>query len=91
MYNVNDVVVNGVRLKNLFSTQDEKWHSTYIRPIKGLYSMTKVQDMEPGVDVAINMLVDKLRKRFVDKGLPCEMANYLQFCRSSGPYLPHQG
>ncbi|KNG84908.1 benzoate 4-monooxygenase cytochrome P450 [Aspergillus nomiae NRRL 13137] len=79
MYNVNDVIVSGVRLKNLFSNQDEKWHSTYIRPVKGLYSMTKVQEMEPGVDMTINLFMDILRERFVEKGRPCDMADYLNF------------
>lgn len=83
MYNVNDVIVSGVRLKNLFSHQDEKWHSTYIRPVKRLYSMTKVQEMEPGVDVTINLFMDKLRERFVKKGQLCDMADYLNFCKSS--------
>ncbi|KAJ5112538.1 benzoate 4-monooxygenase cytochrome P450, partial [Penicillium argentinense] len=55
MYNVNDVVVGGVRLKNLFSNQDEKWHSTYIRPVKNLYSMRKVQDVENNIDIIINL------------------------------------
>lgn len=33
-YNVNDSVVSGVRIKNLFSLQDEQWHAKYIRPVK---------------------------------------------------------
>ncbi|KAE8381755.1 cytochrome P450 [Aspergillus bertholletiae] len=79
MYNVNDVIVRGMRLKNIFSHQDERWHSTYIRPIKGLYSMTKVQDVEPGVDLTINLFIDKLRERFVEKGRFCDMADHLNF------------
>ncbi|KAE8155091.1 cytochrome P450 [Aspergillus avenaceus] len=79
MYIINDVVISGVRLKNLFSTQDEKWHTTNVKPVKGLYSMTKVQDMEPGVDLTINLLLAKLRERFVATNAVCAMENYLNF------------
>lgn len=79
MYNVNDVIVSGVRLKNLFSHQDETWHSRFIRPIKGLYSMTKVQDFEPGVDKIINLFTEKMRERFVNSGKPCEMSEYINY------------
>lgn len=79
MYPVNDVIISGNRIKNIFSHQDEKWHSKFIRPVKGLYSMSKVQDMEPALDVAINLLLDKLRERFVRPGRICEMSDYLNF------------
>ncbi|KAJ5919177.1 hypothetical protein N7466_010120 [Penicillium verhagenii] len=79
MYNVNDVILGGARLKNLFSNQDEKWHSTFIRPVKGLYSMSKVQEMEPGIDITINFFFEKLRERFVRPGKVCEMSEYLNF------------
>ncbi|KAJ5831933.1 hypothetical protein N7474_000244 [Penicillium riverlandense] len=79
MYNVNDVVVSGVRIKNLFSHQDEKWHSTFIRPVKGLYSMSKVQDVEPGMDQTIKFFFEKLRERFIYPGKVCEMSDYLNF------------
>lgn len=80
MYFPNDVVVAGVRYNNLFSTRDEKWHSTFVRPVKSLYSMSKVQDMEPGLDVTINLFFEKLRERFVQTGNLCDMSEYLNFC-----------
>ncbi|KAJ5751975.1 hypothetical protein N7520_008892 [Penicillium odoratum] len=79
MYNANDVVVGGVRLKNLFSNQDEKWHSVYIRPIKNLYSMSRVQEVEQNVDITINLLLDKLRANFVRTGKPCEMTEWINY------------
>lgn len=80
MYNVNDVMINGVRLSNLFSTQDEKWHSTFIRPVKSLYSMSRVQEVEGNMDVTIKLLFDQLRERFVSKGKTCEMSDWINFC-----------
>ncbi|KAJ5692601.1 cytochrome P450 [Penicillium macrosclerotiorum] len=79
MYNVNDVLVGGNRLSNLFSSQDEKWHSTYIRPVKNLYSMSKVQDVETTMDITINLFFDKLRERFVRTDKPCEMSDWINF------------
>ncbi|KAJ6151580.1 hypothetical protein N7470_007177 [Penicillium chermesinum] len=79
MYFPNDVLVDGIRYSNLFSTRDEKWHSTFVRPIKSLYSMSKVQDMEPGLDVTIALFFEKLRERFVKTGNVCDMSEYLNF------------
>ncbi|KAJ6005035.1 cytochrome P450 [Penicillium herquei] len=79
LYNVNDIKTNGMRLKNLFSHQDEKWHSKYLRPVKNLYSMTKVQDVEPAIDVMISSFADKIRERFVQPGKICQMSEYLTF------------
>ena len=78
-YNVNDVVIDGVRVKNLFSHQDEKWHSQFLRPIKGLYSMTRVQDNEAGVDLMITSFVEKIRERFIKTGKLCDMADYITY------------
>lgn len=78
-YNVNDVVIDGVRMKNLFSHQDEKWHSQFLRPIKGLYSMTRVQDNEAGVDLMITSFVEKIRERFIKTGKLCDMSDYITY------------
>jgi hypothetical protein len=80
MYNVNDVVIGGVRLSNLFSSQDEKWHSTFIRPVKNMYSMSRVQEVEGTMDVTIKLLFDKLRAKFVGTGQTCEMSDWINFC-----------
>ncbi|KAI9931468.1 hypothetical protein MW887_010043 [Aspergillus wentii] len=79
MYSVNDVMVNGTRVSNLFSTRDETWHSTIIRPVKSLYSMTRVQDAEHSVDTAIQLYFEKLQERFVSTGRPCDMADYMLY------------
>lgn len=39
MYRANDVVVNGQRISNVFNTQDEDWHTKYMRPIRGFWSI----------------------------------------------------
>lgn len=81
MYNANDVVVGGMRLKNLFSTQDEKWHSTFVRPVNSLYSMSRVQDVEHHVDLTVNNFLEKLRTNFVKTGKLCEMSDWTNFCK----------
>lgn len=80
MYNVNDVSVSGDRHKNLFSHQDEDWHSKFIRPIKGLYSMTKVRDFEPGIDKIIGIFMEKIQEGFITSGKLCEMSEYISYC-----------
>ncbi|KAI9677969.1 MAG: hypothetical protein M1822_008077 [Bathelium mastoideum] len=79
MVSVNDVMVNGQRVSNLFCTQDEDWHDAKLKPIKSLYSMTKVQDFEANVDLAIDLFVEKLQERFVTVGASCDMAKYLGY------------
>ncbi|CEO60221.1 hypothetical protein PMG11_04859 [Penicillium brasilianum] len=79
MYNVNDVVVAGSRLSNLFSSQDEKWHSTFTRPVKTLYSMSRVQEVEDNMDITLNLFLEKLRERFVRTGITCEMTDWISF------------
>ncbi|KAL2002185.1 hypothetical protein VTN02DRAFT_482 [Thermoascus thermophilus] len=79
MYGVNEAMVAGKRVTNLFATTDEKWHSTFIRPVKSLYSMTKVQDVEHCVDAVINLYLEKLQERFVSPGKACDMADYMVY------------
>ena len=81
MYNVNDVLMEGNCIKNIFSHQDEKWHAKYVRPVKNIYSLTRVQDFEPGVDMTLNLFLDKMRERFISTGQPCEMSDYISFCK----------
>ncbi|KAJ5673992.1 hypothetical protein N7462_009431, partial [Penicillium macrosclerotiorum] len=66
MYRPNDVLIEGHRLSNLFNTQDEEWHNQNIRPIRGLWSMTKALEYEPLIDETLIKFVDKLALRFVD-------------------------
>ncbi|KAJ5263386.1 cytochrome P450 [Penicillium angulare] len=80
LYNVNDVLLpGGIRLKNLFSHQDEQWHLTYIRPVKGLYSIAKSQDFEPAMDVTINLFIEKMEERFMKPGKACDIADYISY------------
>ncbi|KAE8337140.1 hypothetical protein BDV24DRAFT_167552 [Aspergillus arachidicola] len=79
MYNVNNSVVSGVRTKNLFSHQDEPWHAKYIQPIKNHYSVTRVQELEPSVNITINLFLEKLREKFVSTGNTCDMSEYINY------------
>lgn len=81
MYNVADTKIKGGRAKNLFTNQDEKWHEKYSRPIRNFYTMTRVLDMEPGVDMTINLFLEKVRDRFVSTGKACDMDNYVYYCK----------
>ncbi|KAG5948920.1 hypothetical protein E4U53_006106 [Claviceps sorghi] len=66
MYRVNDVVVNGQRISNIFNTQDEAFHTKFTRPIAGFWSLTKILDMEPLMDETILAFANKLGTAFAD-------------------------
>ncbi|OJJ39814.1 hypothetical protein ASPWEDRAFT_25610 [Aspergillus wentii DTO 134E9] len=66
MYRPNDVLIEGHRISNLFNTPDEDWHNQNIRPIRGLWSMTKVLEYEPLIDETLGKLVQKLAAKFAD-------------------------
>lgn len=52
---------------------------TVLRPVRPLYSMTQVLDMESLVDTTINLLCEKLDERFVQPGKSCDMADYIMY------------
>lgn len=86
MYRPNDVLIEGHRLSNLFNSQDEEWHDQNIRPIRGLWSMTKVLEYEPLIDETLTKFVDKLALRFVDgenAGKVCPADEWIGFCKST--------
>jgi hypothetical protein len=83
MYRPNDVLLQGHRLSNLFNTQDEDWHNQNIRPIRSLWTMTKVLEYEPLIDETLIRFVDKLALRFVDgdsAGNICPVDKWIGFC-----------
>lgn len=84
MYKVNDVIMNGTRISNLFSTLDENWHTAKIKPIKSLYSMSRVLDVECGVDKSINAFTKKLQELFIDGPQPavCDIGDWMLYCES---------
>lgn len=85
MYQPNDVLLEGHRISNLFSTQDEEWHSQNIKPIRGLWTMTKVLDYEPLIDETLTKFVNKIAQKFVDgdkAGTICPADEWIGYCRS---------
>lgn len=91
MHKVNDVMVNGTRVSNLFSSRDEHWHTTTIRPIKSLYSMSRVIDVEYGVDKSIKAYTNKLQEKFIDGPQPavCDMSDWMLYCETYFKLLPY--
>ncbi|KAK5089535.1 hypothetical protein LTR70_005929 [Exophiala xenobiotica] len=66
MYRPNDVLINGQRLSNVFNAQDEDWHTKYMRPIRGFWTMTKVLDYEPLIDETLVKFMERLGKEFAE-------------------------
>ncbi|KAI7155279.1 hypothetical protein KC349_g7108 [Hortaea werneckii] len=61
MYRRNDVLIDGQRLSNIFNAQDNGWHDQAMKPIRELWSMTKVLEVEPYVDETLNLLSEQER------------------------------
>lgn len=50
-----------------------------LRPIRALYSMTQVLEMEHLIDKTIDLLCKKLDGRFVETGAECDIADYVLY------------
>jgi hypothetical protein len=84
MYKPNDVLINGMRMSNVFNTQDNAWHDKYMKPIRGLWTMTKVLGMESLIDETLSKFTNKLGAKFADGsnvGKVCMMDEWLGYCK----------
>lgn len=84
MYRPNDVLINGQLLSNVFNTQDENWHSKYMRPIRGFWTMTKVLDYEPLIDETLVKFLGRLGSDFAEgnnTGKSCPGDEWLSYCK----------
>lgn len=85
MYRPNDVLINSQRLSNLFNTADEDWHTKFMRPIRGFWTMTKVLEYETLIDETLIKFMDRIGKDFtegVNAEKVCPAGEWLGYCRS---------
>jgi hypothetical protein len=82
MYRVNDVVLDGKRIQNIFNTQDKAFHTKYSKPLGGLWTLSKVLDFEPLIDETLRELVQKLNEEYVDKNAVCMIDDWISYCKS---------
>ncbi|OKL62006.1 hypothetical protein UA08_02919 [Talaromyces atroroseus] len=78
MYKVQESVrPDGTSQPNLFSTSDEKWHATVMRPVSSYLSSNKsVLSVEKFLDNSIALLLRILNEKFVNTGRPCDIADW---------------
>lgn len=62
---------------SLFTTQDEKYHQTYKRPIANAYSMSTLVEFEPFVDTTTKLFMQRLDE-FVESGAEVDFGLWLQ-------------
>lgn len=82
MYDPNDIVADGKRITNLFNTRDEAFHSKYMKPIRGFWSLSKVLESEPYLDETLTKWTNKLAATFVDgpaAGSVCMMDKWMAY------------
>lgn len=80
---MNDSFVEGKRQSNLFGMRDESIHDKVMRPVKGLYTMTRALDMEPHIDTTINEWFEALDDRFAvgkNAGKSFDIGNWVPYC-----------
>ncbi|EED15419.1 benzoate 4-monooxygenase cytochrome P450, putative [Talaromyces stipitatus ATCC 10500] len=77
MYAVQESVrPDGTPQPNLFSTSDDQWHATMIRPIgQYLASNTSILKTEKFLDDSISLLINVLKEKFSNAALPCDIAD----------------
>ena len=56
---------------------------TALRPVRALYSMTHVLEMENAIDETIDLLCEKLDRRFVEAGAKCDITDYILYGESN--------
>ncbi|KAF3763420.1 cytochrome P450 [Cryphonectria parasitica EP155] len=82
MYRANDALIDGQIISNIFNTDDNVWHDKHMRPIRSLWTMTKVLAQEPAIDETLSKLIQKLETNFVDgenAGKVCMMDVWLGY------------
>lgn len=79
MYHPNNALINGQLIVNIFNTDDNAWHDKYMRPIRNLWTMTKVLEQEPAIDETLSNLMHKLETKFVDADQVCMMDDWLAY------------
>ncbi|KAJ3526444.1 hypothetical protein NM208_g11184 [Fusarium decemcellulare] len=79
MYRPNDVVINGMRIQNIFNTPDEGFHTKYTRAIGGFWTLTKILDLEPVMDETLAELVGHIDKRFAGTDEVCKMDDWVAY------------
>lgn len=71
-------------MSNIFNTTDVLWHGKYVKPVRGLWTMTKVLDVEPLIDETLKEFGEKLSTNFADVSNTCMVDNWLAYCMSYG-------
>lgn len=79
MYKPNEALVDGKRITNLFNTTDEAYHTVANKPVKPLYSLSKVQEVEPLIDESLEYLMKKLDAQYTGKGAVCKWDDWMSW------------
>jgi len=81
-YTVNDVVQNGHRIENIFSTRSNDFHKKYVRPIAKIYSMSNILTLEPLADRTTQTFCRRLEAEFINggnAGKKCDLVQWMSF------------
>lgn len=57
---------------------DEDLHAKLRRPVANAYAMSTLVGYEPLIDSTFNLFLEKMQQRFVETGVECDLATWLQ-------------
>ncbi|KAK5170590.1 uncharacterized protein LTR77_005179 [Saxophila tyrrhenica] len=81
-YAVNDIIQNGFRIQNIFSTRSNEFHRKYIRPISKTYSMANILTLQPLADRTTETFCRRLEEEFIDgknAGRTCNLVDWMLY------------
>lgn len=74
---------NGQRIENVFSTRNNTFHATYMKPFAKFFSPNEVLAKEGLSDRTVALLCEQLEARFMDNenvGKVVDLAQWIEFC-----------
>ena len=74
--------VAGRRVPSVFSTRDEALNTQMLKPIHKMYSMGYMIRLEPLIDKTIDYFLECLSQRYAFIEKPCDIDNWLHYCRT---------
>lgn len=78
-YPVQQATAKGERIKSLFSTLDEDFHTRYKRCLNSAFAMSSLVSYEPLVDSTMEVFLEKTEEMFARTGKACDFPKWLHY------------
>ncbi|KAI9842249.1 MAG: hypothetical protein M1837_007394 [Sclerophora amabilis] len=78
-YTLAQSTYEGKTLQNLFSTSDIKYHASLKRATARIYSMTALTELEPHVDVCVDLFVSRIKQIMTPNPVALDVSAWVQY------------